>query len=529
MIERIIISGYRCFESLDFEPNQGLNIVVGDNESGKSTLLEAISLVLTGRSNGRWLGEELNPYWFHRPNVTSFFQGSPTPALAPEFFIELYFSDSHDPLQAMRGVNNSLKEDVPGVLVKAAPNSEYDAEFRAYLASGPPSVIPVEFYAIEWRDFALDSFRRRPKALATAFIDSRTVRSTTGIDFYTREMLSGHLDDKERTEVSIAHRKARQDITDNTLAAINQRIANENAALHPSLGLQMDQSSRASWESAVVPQVEDVPFAMAGQGQQAAIKIALAMSRSVDVANFVLIEEPENHLSHTRLGRLIGSIEALAGEDQQLFITTHRSFVLNSLGIDALRLLGKGGVSKIGDLDDETVDFFRKLPGYDTLRLVLAEKIVLVEGPSDALIFERCFRDATGSHPIEQGIDVVSMNGLTLKRALAMCKALDRQAAVIRDNDGNKPEDLIDDLGDLLSPSDRQVFISAPDDGSTLEPQLINANDEQRLREVLRVPDRSTVEAWMTRNKTEAALRIHDAEESIVYPQYIQNAVAFVR
>ncbi len=128
MIERIIISGYRCFESLDFEPNQGLNIVVGDNESGKSTLLEAISLVLTGRSNGRWLGEELNPYWFHRPNVTSFFQGSPTPALAPEFFIELYFSDSHDPLQAMRGVNNSLKEDVPGVLVKAAHHFEPSAQ-----------------------------------------------------------------------------------------------------------------------------------------------------------------------------------------------------------------------------------------------------------------------------------------------------------------------------------------------------------------------------------------------------------------
>jgi putative ATP-dependent endonuclease of OLD family len=57
MIERVVIRGYRCFKLLDFEPNARLNIVVGDNAAGKSTLLEAIGLALTGRSNGRWAGE----------------------------------------------------------------------------------------------------------------------------------------------------------------------------------------------------------------------------------------------------------------------------------------------------------------------------------------------------------------------------------------------------------------------------------------------------------------------------------------
>ena len=49
MIERIIIKGYRCFAKLDLAPNPGMNIIVGDNESGKSTLLEAVSLGLTGK------------------------------------------------------------------------------------------------------------------------------------------------------------------------------------------------------------------------------------------------------------------------------------------------------------------------------------------------------------------------------------------------------------------------------------------------------------------------------------------------
>jgi predicted ATPase len=56
MIERIIIESYRRFVRLDFEPNRGMNIIVGDNESGKSTLLEAIALALH-RQGQREVGE----------------------------------------------------------------------------------------------------------------------------------------------------------------------------------------------------------------------------------------------------------------------------------------------------------------------------------------------------------------------------------------------------------------------------------------------------------------------------------------
>src|SRR5207342_2923277 len=137
---------------------------------------------------------------------------------------------------------------------------------------------------------------------------------------------------RERAQISLAHRKSRQEISDGTLKTINERIAKANEKLHDRrIGLQMDQSARASWEVGVVPQVEDIPFGMAGQGQQASVKVTLAMSRTVGTAPYVLIEEPENHLSHTTLNRLVGRIEDLAAPDQQLFISTHSSFVANRL------------------------------------------------------------------------------------------------------------------------------------------------------------------------------------------------------
>lgn len=115
---------------------------------------------------------------------------------------------------------------------------------------------------------------------------------------------------------SVAHRKSRIDIANGVLAPINQRIAKENLAfVDREIGLQMDQSPRSSWETDVVPQVDGIPFAMTGQGNQASLKVALAMSRTVGSSTYVLIEEPENHLSYTTLCRVLGKLEALASSD----------------------------------------------------------------------------------------------------------------------------------------------------------------------------------------------------------------------
>jgi len=532
VIERIVIEGYRLFSRLDMAPNPGMNIVVGDNESGKSTLLEAIALALTGKINGRWASEELNPFWFHRPTVVKFFQtyGTEEATAPPQLLIEIYLSNEIDALQHLRGVHNTLQTDCPGVALGVTPSEDYRSELSEYMDSDPPTVLPVEFYEIAWRDFADNRLGRRPRELATSYIDSRTVRSTSGVDYHTREMLSEHLDSRERALISLAHRRSRQHITDNTLGEINKRIEESSRELHQNpIGLQMDQSTRASWETGIVPQVEDIPFAMSGQGQQAAIKMSLAMSRTADACTFVLIEEPENHLSYTRLWRLIARIQALAGDDQQLFVCTHSSFVLNRLGVDRLLLLNDGVPARLSGLEQSTVDYFRKLAGYDTLRLALADKAVLVEGPSDAIIFERGYRDETGASPIEAGIDVISMGGLTFKRALELCAALDRGAVVLRDNDGKTPVEIREGLEDLLEQGKRELFVGDPSGGETLEPQMVAANGEETLREALKLGESTDVESWMSNNKTEAALWIHDSERTVTMPPYIMEAIKFLR
>lgn len=65
-IAKVKITNFKCYEeTFTLALNDGLNVVVGANESGKTTVLEAIHLALTGLLHGRLLKNELTSYLFN--------------------------------------------------------------------------------------------------------------------------------------------------------------------------------------------------------------------------------------------------------------------------------------------------------------------------------------------------------------------------------------------------------------------------------------------------------------------------------
>lgn len=72
-IKELVIENFKCFKGKFRLPlNEGVNIIVGDNEAGKSTILEAIHLVLTGWLNGRYLRNDLNQSLFNNEVVAEY-------------------------------------------------------------------------------------------------------------------------------------------------------------------------------------------------------------------------------------------------------------------------------------------------------------------------------------------------------------------------------------------------------------------------------------------------------------------------
>lgn len=531
MITKIKIHGYRIYRDFELQPNTKLNLIVGSNEAGKSTLIEAIALALTGRINGKRASEELNPYWFNTEVVREFISNRESGGKQsfPIIKIELFFEGA-DNLQELCGAHNTdvPTSACPGIKLEILPNPEYLDDLEIW-AKSPSFIIPTDYYMVDWRPFNDLPITRQPKELATAIIDSKTVRSTSGVDYHLRGILNDYLEPSERVAISQEFRQVKASMSDVSLKKVNERISKVHAALHDRpISLAMDQSARTTWESSITPHVDQVPFSMSGQGQQAAIKISLAMNKHSEKANFVMVEEPENHLSHTSLTALLSRMEELAGEHQQLFISTHSSFVLNRLGLDSILLMGNNKAQKLPNLEPETVAYFKKLPGYDTLRLALSKKIVLVEGPSDEIIFERIFKDIYGKLPMELGIDVLSMRGLSLKRCLELCAALDKTVAALRDNDGDDPKELSSALDAWLKKDSREVFIGKIKNGTTLEPQLLSFNTEDVIRKILKITDKADILKWMTREKTESAIRIAEAVDKISPPDYMKAAAEFI-
>lgn len=91
-------------------------------------------------------------------------------------------------------------------------------------------------------------------------------------------------------------------------------------------------------------------------------------------------------------------------------------------------------------LSNDTFNFFKKASGYDTLRLILSKKSVLVEGASDELIFQRAYKDKNNKLPIEDEIEVISA-GTSFLRYLELSEKLNKKIIIITDNDG-KPKNL---------------------------------------------------------------------------------------
>lgn len=535
MLKHIHIENYRILRNFDFSPKSGVNILVGDNEAGKSTLLEAVSLALTGKVNGRWAQDELNPFWFTKEVAKQFFaqlNEDRAKATPPEILIEVELKNDNGELSHLKGQVHTSESDTAGLRLHIHPDAQLASELQEYLAQPDlPPLIPVEFYICTWTSFKGERVGRQPKEISLAQIDSRTIRSTSGVDYYTRNLLREYVNPEESRSISIEHRKSRSAISSGLLSSISTKLTEDQKDL--GLGLQMDQSSNSAWDSSVVPVINDLPFSMSGQGQQVRAKVELSLARNSS-KQLILIEEPENHFSHTSLLSLLGRLQAISG--QQLLVSTHSTYVLNRLGLDRLSLLYGGGVAQFGQLTSETVSFFRRLSGFNTLRVVLARKVVAVEGPSDEMIFKWAYQAKYSHSPESDGIDVISF-GISGARVLELATALKRPIAVLRDNDRKPPEHWQSLVSEFLESGSRQMFVGAVEDGHTLEPQMADANQAllSEFSEAIGYPsDRektdSSIVDWMKDNKTDWAWNLVSGSQTgvLTAPQYILDAAEFI-
>ena len=533
-IEKVTIQDYKCFKGVfPLNLNPGINMIVGNNEVGKSTILEAVHLALTGILNGRYLRYELSQYLFNTETseeyITSLSSADPLPP--PEIRIEVFLQGGDLPL--FEGDGNSDRKKACGVVYKVIFDTEYQSQYEALVGTGKVTTIPIEYYTTSWKSFARQPITAQSIPFKPVLIDSAARRYQNGSDIYISRIINDELDDSEKVELAQAYRKMKEAfIEDNSVRKINRKIGKKSSVSGKSIEVSVDLSTQRSWETALMTYFDKIPFHQIGKGEQCVVKTALALGhRKAEQANLIIMEEPENHLTHAKMNELLKYVQERCGK-RQILVSTHSSFVANKLGLEHLILLRDGTAATLAGLGDATQKFFKTLPGYQTLRLLLCRKALLVEGDSDELIVQKAYMNEHGGRlPIENGIDVISV-GLTFKRFLTMARLVEQPVAVVRDNDGDFDKFVRQNYKAFDAVEYIEVFADERDDLYTLEPQFADANrtNLSTLRKVLGLkrsayPDAAALADYMLKHKTGWALKVFESDEDLSFPEYILQAV----
>ena len=531
MIEKVVIKNYKCIKDANITFNEFKNIIVGNNGVGKSTLMEAVSLAL-GYGMNKF---EITPHIFNIESILRYNKEH----ILPEILIEVYFTDDY--LGELSGENNTLHEHKSGLYFKVCFNELYSEIYNDELKNNNNLNIPCEYYKIERMWFSQQPVVHYKMPFVVQIVDSTSLYFSSSSNQYINQLIEKHLGEEDTTAIktSLRHLKEKFD-KDAEIVSINEKLGKKKQGL----SISVDVTSKIEKRDIMCPFVDEIPVSQTGSGEICHLKTLLALSNGEKHTRpkVVIIEEPETHLSHTKMYEMLNDIEGLLNESNtQVLITTHSSFVANKLDLSNLIMLERKGYALTGntlDKNNPCYKFFSKVCHYPTLRLILSKAVILVEGPADEMVVTYYYyKEYQKKHPFNDGVELIVVGGVAFKEYVELLKKFTKKVAIITDNDGYTYDDLLKRRGLENLPDHIRMFTESDTKLKTLEPSFVNTNVSklQSMSDLFRSRkcDNETTEqlvSYMENNKTEWSYKllqnIDDVDLNV--PENIAKAVNWI-
>ena len=517
IIRKIRLHNFKRFGDYTIEPNERMNILVGDNEVGKSSVLEAIDLVASG-SNRRIEAIGLDRL-LNIEAVQTFLSGTRTFDNLPELRIELYLSGQFD--HTMNGKNNMDGVECDGIRLVCVPNTDYRTEITAILHDHP-DYFPYDYYSIRFSTFADEGYTGYKKKLRVAMIDSTNMRSEYATNDFVRRMYMQYTETniKERAKHKSAYRLLRSRFRTDSLSDLNSRLP---ADKQYAFGLK--SGSSMNLESDLMIYEAEIGIDSKGTGKQVFVKTDFALEKAGENVDVILIEEPENHLSPVNLRKLVRSVAKT--QRGQLFITTHNSLISTRLELQNLLIMHDNACnqpSMLKNISEDTAKYFMKTPPASIVEFALAGKALLVEGPAEFMLLEEFYKSITGHIPEDDGVHIIDVRGLSFKRYLEISKLTGSKVGVITDNDKDYQKHCVEKYADFSGDTNIEIFYDNNNEKFTFE--VILYGDNHVLCDALFGTD---AQKYMLNNKTEVAFSLLSQNQLITIPDYIKRAIEWIK
>lgn len=454
-LAKIKIENFRIFQNLELILNSGLNIIVGENNSGKTALVEAIRYVL-GTKSGEWIQVTEND--FHADST--------------QFSIQLKFEDI-SPNQASVFVEHLThelitKDNGDGAKKKAVLYVNFEAILTERSRRGFP-VIKTELKSgskddgprieSEIRNY-LSATYLKPLRDAEAELAAGRGSRLSQILSVTHELSQNPDNIGSLIEALV---RANKEIVDNpgvisslvNIEGLLKKLIFENDQFKPAIDIlggkdiaELSDLEKTRTFKSILEKLSlslDIDNPLQGLGYNNLLFIAtelLLLSQEQDEFPILLIEEPEAHLHPQLQLRLLKFIreDYNQGDNPKLqtILTTHSPNIASKAPLESLIIMTKDGRAfplRKGEteLEDDDYIFLEKFLDVTKSNLFFAKAVIMVEGdgenillPTIAELLER---------PLENyGVSVVNIGNTAFSRYAKIFKRKNQDDDENKDN-----------------------------------------------------------------------------------------------
>lgn len=521
-IKRLSIEGFKKFSSFEISFNEHMNILVGENESGKSTILDALRTVLNQqyRTTDKAILRDL----FNAKNVTAF-QANPSIKTLPVIVIEVELV--LDPKQRnadyfhgeVYGKRKQQTEQY-GICFECRFDEEIGDGLDEFIRAGK---IPYEYYSLTWTTFANRPYQMVKRPVNFISIDTTGNSTTASFNYYNRALFDSKYDEGMRT-------KAKNSFRDQLEQAFEQ-IGLPEIDNKRKFGVD---SKKVVLETVLSVYEDAISLENRGSGMESLIKTKIALDKKSGL-DVILMEEPENHLSFSTLQKMLQEISEKQ-ETSQIIVATHSNMIASRLNLNNVFWITDEGAKSLGSVDSEVAKFFVKADDNAFLQLLLAKKVILVEGATEFLLVPEFYKAVTDRTIEDDEVTIISCNGISYSKYLAIAESTNKKITVITDNDGK--QNRIDDASTFNNTHSLQhIFMASDVKGWTWEACIYELN-KAKLEKLIEVQDGAKylfhekdygpVLGRMLNNKVDVAYSMLMSGEDFTVPQYVKDAITWI-
>lgn len=437
-ISELKINGYKnCNEESTILFNSGLNVLVGENACGKTTIIDAIRMILRESELPYVTEEDFYKSFEKEEERRNIRIDLKMEELSPEEKITFlswcnaeFEAELHLEIEKEPNPKGYFKKSIWGGKSKA---SAFEEETYDYIDT-------IYLPALRNAEEKLTNGRKSRLALLLKHQYTEDVRKEKLVEAFSdfnKSIIKN--DDKKFSEIE----QAKKDI--------NTAMENSMGTVFgQSVNLQFAESSFTSILQSIkmvffphIGEIDDKKFrdvAINSLGYNNLLYIATVFAE-LEVVNknhglftILLIEEPEAHLHPQIQSKLIKYLQKVASlkKNLQIIVTTHSAVIASSVGVESIIYIkGKnnGILSKrIADfgLEDNVKKYLNRWMDITKSTLLFSKGVILVEGICEAMLipvlaevvlkeYNQSQKNKLPSSIEEAGVSVININGINFK------------------------------------------------------------------------------------------------------------------